>query len=101
VLVRRAKHTLLSPVDETVPDQVLCRNVRSLTLRYYDGTQWFDTWDSTGTDNTLPLAVEVTLEISPDPNSAGAQPYNITRMVHLPCGAVATTTSTTGATPTP
>ena len=100
VLVRRVKRSLLAPVDETLTDQVLCRHVRSLTMRYYDGTQWLDTWDSTGVDNTLPLAIELTLSLAPT-DAGSAVPYNITRVVHLPCGAIASTTSTGTATATP
>ena len=36
MLVRRVTTNLLSPRDVDPEEQVLCRNVRSLNLRYYD-----------------------------------------------------------------
>lgn len=94
VLVRRVKRTLLAPVNEVAADQVLCRHVRAVTFRFYDGTQWLESWDSTTTDNTLPLSIEITLELV-DPQLSN--PYLLTRIVNLPCGSIAS--SSTSATP--
>jgi prepilin-type N-terminal cleavage/methylation domain-containing protein len=63
VLVRRVTTNLLSPVEVEPHEEVLCRGVRSLNIRYYDGLTWQDTWDSTQAENNIPSAVELTLEL--------------------------------------
>lgn len=62
VLVRNTTVNLLSSrtVEES-RSEVIGRRIRSFNLRYFDGYSWLDTWDSTTADNTLPMAVEITL----------------------------------------
>ncbi len=62
-LVRKVTTNLLSPRDVDPDEQVLCRNVTSLNLRYFDGDSWLDEWDSTEDANSLPLAMEVDIEL--------------------------------------
>jgi hypothetical protein len=62
-LVRRVTANLLSPSTPTYYDEVVCRGVRSFNLRYFDGSAWQESWDSTLQDNNAPTAVEVTLEL--------------------------------------
>ena len=63
-LVRCVTMNLL-PLKDVEPDeQILCRNVVSLNLRYYDGDGWIDDWDSTADANSLPLAVEIDIQIA-------------------------------------
>jgi prepilin-type N-terminal cleavage/methylation domain-containing protein len=124
-LVRRVTTNLLSPKDLVPEEQVLCRSVKSLSFRFYDGNDWVDSWDSTSdTDaNSLPLAVEITIAISYDDShangSASVLSYNDrvnviktetaykTRRLReafvIPCGgkatiAAATTTTSTSST---
>jgi type II secretion system protein J len=63
MLVRRVTANLLPPKDVEPEEQILCRNVASLNLRYFDGDNWVDDWDSTNDANSLPLAVEMDIEI--------------------------------------
>lgn len=102
LLVRRVRRRLLAQIDDTPTDQVISRNVRSFKLRYYDGTDWQTTWDSTAVNNVLPLAVEVTVVLGiHDTGEAGATKV-LTRVVRLPCGeAVTDSTETTSSTGTP
>jgi type II secretion system protein J len=90
VLVRRVTRNLLSQVQQTPVDEVICRNVGGFNVRYYDGTEWVDSWDSTQAGDVLPTAVEVTLELD---RPAGAnQPPRIlryTRVFPMPCSALA------------
>src|SRR4051812_16816576 len=55
MLVRRITNNLLSPQEIQPAEEVLCRNVRSFSARYYDGTQWYDEWDSTQMGDVLPV----------------------------------------------
>ena len=61
VLVRRITNNLLSPQEVTPEEEILCRKVRSFALRYYDGTQWYEEYDSTQMGDILPVAVQVDL----------------------------------------
>lgn len=92
VLMRYVTSNLLSPMDIDPDEEVLCRGVRSFNLRYYDGTDWWDDWDSTQQNNALPLAVEATLEL--EPVDTGADPITVSRMIMLPCWTEVDSTST-------
>jgi type II secretion system protein J len=82
-LVRRVQRNLTS-MEEFLPDsEVLCRNVASLTIRYFDGMMWAESWDSTAMQDSLPLAVEVTLEL--EPAGRAARGYRMVRTFVLPC----------------
>ena len=80
-LVRQVSQNLLAPAELPPSEEVLCRNVSAFTMRFYDGSQWHEEWDSSQFDDTLPMAVEVMLALAP-PNVA---PYGITRTFFLPC----------------
>lgn len=99
-LVRRVTRNLQPKVQTDPDEEVLCRGVRALSIRYYDGTDWQEDWDSTGLGDILPLAVAITIELS-DPNNPTSQTPNpanrITRIVPLACAKPST--STTGGTP--
>jgi len=94
-LIRRITTNLLPIGEAPVREQVLCRNVIALKYRYFDGSIWQDTWVSTGQGNVLPVAVEATLEFTPQPDGEGKTPpnYRIVRTYGVPCG-VASQTAT-------
>ena len=93
VLVRRVSRNLLAPSLPEPQEEILCRGVRSFTLRFYDGVSWHEEWDSTQLGDVLPMAVEVTLEIdkpasqtaSPWFTDAQANAYRVVRIFPLPC----------------
>jgi len=91
ILYRRVTSNLLSSQTVDPEEQILCRGVRTFTLRYYDGTTWYDSWDSTAQGDLLPVAVEVTVELAPPPgaphNQAG---YRMSSIVLIPLGQPAT-----------
>jgi len=74
VLVRSTTTNLLSSktVDDPV-SEVIGRRIKSFNLRYFDGYDWLDSWDSTAVDNMLPMAVEITLtaDLTPDRPETG------------------------------
>jgi prepilin-type N-terminal cleavage/methylation domain-containing protein len=95
-LVRRVTRNLLAPTELAPEEQILCRGVSAFTIRYFDGLQWYDEWDSTQYGDTLPMAVEVTLEVrgSQDPTrlatdsragAANETAYRTSRTFLLPC----------------
>ena len=90
-LVRNTTTNLLAAETPEPLTEVICRNVRSLNLRYYDGVDWVDAWDSTQYGDGLPLAVEVLLElrpgrrVSPDNPYADDQGALLARVLVAPC----------------
>ena len=84
-LVRSVNRNLLATVQETPVEEVLLTGVRSLGLRYFDGYAWEEEWDSTARGDSLPLAVEVTLELTaPHPTSAD-RPYRVVQVSPRAC----------------
>ncbi len=102
LLVRRVRRQLLAPITQTPEDQVLCRGVTSFAARYYDGSQWTATWDSSAAGNTLPLAIEVTIEVALPVTDGANEPapgsYTLSRVFSVPCGR---SVSSAGASTTP
>jgi len=100
-LVRRMTVNLLAPTAVAPTEEVLCRNVLDFTLRYFDGLDWLESWDSNSTGNVLPLAVEVTIGLGRTyPADARDQtPYRVSRVIPVPVGqATGGTFETTGLT---
>jgi type II secretion system protein J len=94
-LVRKITRNLLSPKDVDAEEQVLCRNVTSLNLRYFDGDGWLDEWDSTADANSLPVAMEVDIQVAyKTTNGATVQRDQTRRLLQsfaIPCGGEALT----------
>lgn len=84
-LVRRITRNLLAPIALLPVEETLCRRVALLEMRCFDGQTWTDTWDSTAQNNTLPIAVEITLELEPV-NALESHGKRITRVFQIPCG---------------
>lgn len=101
VLIRRIYSNLLSPTEAVPDDEILCRNVRSFSMRYFDGTSWQDDWDSTQMGDVLPVAVEVNLTIATSADSQ-SPPYHVYRVYsfasHKLADETGGTTASTGAT---
>lgn len=72
---------LLGNSVATPPGTVLADNVISLHLRYYNGSTWLESWDSTTAPpgQFLPVAVQIDLELA-----TGSQPTHLSTMVSLP-----------------
>lgn len=92
VLIRKVTTNLLSPKTLDPDEEVLCGGVRSLNLRYYNGTDWEDEWDSSDNDNALPEAVEITIMLEDtdsilDENDDDDEEdiYEYTETIILPC----------------
>jgi prepilin-type N-terminal cleavage/methylation domain-containing protein len=87
ILVRDVSRNLLAQADVPPDEEILCRNVRSFGLRYFDGVTWQEEWDSTTMGDVLPMAVEMTLDVDVPPLKAGGQPtpYRVIRVIPLAC----------------
>ncbi len=95
LLVRRTTRNLLSSITSDPDEEVICRNIDGFNLRFYDGGNWLETWDSTQEADALPQAVEVTLTLKRKDASAagGERVYSFVRVFSIPC---AVPTNTTG-----
>ena len=93
LLVRRVVRNLLTQTATPNPDvEVLCRGVGGFNVRYYNGANWLDGWDSTQQDNTLPAAVEVTLTLERPAGvdaTDGTRSFNYVRVFPLACSTAA------------
>ncbi|HEX3358375.1 MAG TPA: type II secretion system protein GspJ [Tepidisphaeraceae bacterium] len=103
VLVRRVTRNLLATSQAPVDEQILCRDVKSFSVQYYDGTAWETSWDSTQIGDVLPYAVRVAIDIQ-DPSGAlqaNGNPVvkHMSRTIPMPCAQPSTVDSTTTATP--
>ena len=85
VLVRKVSNNLLATVTEDPDQEVICRNVAGFNLRYYDGSAWQDSWDSTTYSNTLPVAIELTLQIQKPGTTTPDQVLTYTQTFAMPC----------------
>ncbi len=97
VIVRDITTNLLSPKTLDPDEEILCGNIQSLNFRYYDGSDWQDSWDSTENDNSLPVAVEITITLATTGEATSSNDetgYSLTQTVALPCGTSVTSTST-------
>jgi len=83
VMVRRVIRNLLTDVQPQPDEEIVCRNVASFTLQYFDGTNWDPTWDSTQEDNTIPAAVQAILVINQTNANGKVTPVTYTRTVYL------------------
>ena len=93
VIVRKVTNNLLSPTTIDPDEEILCGNVRSMNLQYYDGSDWLDEWVSTENDNALPKAVKITIVLeNTDSSSTNSSEdeneedlYTYTETIVLPC----------------
>lgn len=93
VLVRRVTTNLLSQVTPEPDEEILCRGVRSMNLRYFDGLTWQESWDSTQVENAIPTAVELVIEL--DRSRDGQEKIvRFPRIFLLSCSAVTSSTGT-------
>jgi type II secretion system protein J len=66
-LVRSVVRNLLTVTTPDVEDQLMLSGVASIKFTCFDGSQWQDTWDTTGVtsvNTNLPLAVRVDIQMS-------------------------------------
>jgi type II secretion system protein J len=61
-LVRSVVRNLLPAAMDEYEDEWLMDGVETLTFSFYDGTQWWPTWDSTSQTPAFPLAIKVELQ---------------------------------------
>jgi len=98
-LVRHIQHNLEPSADAKFDEEVICRDVRSFSLRYFDGTNWQTDWDSTVMGDVLPLSVAMTIELNDPAHPAPERTTRrVTRIIPMACGKELDLTATGGTT---
>jgi type II secretion system protein J len=78
-LIRSITRNLLTATTPDVEDQLMMSGVQSVEFSCFDGSQWSDTWDTTGltsANTNLPVAVRVRIQLADD-SDKDAQPVEI------------------------
>ncbi len=85
------------PLEEVGETEILSAEVSGVNFRYFDGTEWQDSWDTQNQNaGTLPKAVEVTLTLGSE--QEGEEPRTLLAAfpIRLGTGTGTETTVTTG-----
>lgn len=64
-LIRSVTRNILTTTTPDVEDQWMMGGIQSITISCYDGSQWWNTWDTTGltsANTNLPVAVRVDIQ---------------------------------------
>lgn len=72
-LVRSVSRNLLTMTTPDVENQLMLTGVESIKFSCFDGSQWLDTWDTTGltsVNTNLPVAVRVDIQLAGNPGAA-------------------------------
>ena len=64
-LIRGVTRNLLPVLTEEIDETPLLQGIETLAFEFYDGTEWKTSWDSSTATPTMPLAVRVSLELTP------------------------------------
>jgi len=88
-LVRYVTSNLLASAGQEPRREVICRDIEAFDVRYFDGVEWQDSWDSVAQGDVLPLAVEVTIQLPADPDDPEeTEGYAATRAFEIPCSSL-------------
>ena len=74
-MIRSVTRNLLSTAALDVQDQWLMSGIEDIRFSCFDGTQWYDAWDTTDTtsvNTNLPVAVRVQIQMAG--NNSGNTP---------------------------
>jgi type II secretion system protein J len=72
-LIRTVTRNLMPVATPDTQDEWMMGGVQSITFSGYDGSQWWNTWDTTGmtsVNTNLPLAVKVQIQFAGNINTA-------------------------------
>jgi type II secretion system protein J len=78
-LYRSVTRNILAATTPDVQDQWMLGGVQNIEFSCFDGSQWSDSWDTTGVtsvNTNLPVAVRVRIQLAGN-NSANTQPIEI------------------------
>lgn len=86
-LFRLTTRNANAPVLREPQREVLCLGAAQFNLRYFDGADWVDSWDSQSYDGALPRAIEITLALTNGEASSDDEKQPVmTTVVAIPTG---------------
>ncbi len=99
LLVRRVTRNVLAQSVPEPDEEVIAKDILALSITYYDGTSWYEEWDSTLQEDAMPLAVQITVRVADPAPQQPDRTYALTRLISLPCGGASTTDTASTSTP--
>lgn len=85
-LIRRIQRNLLTESAFEVEEEPLITGLASFEVRYFDGYDWLEEWDSELQGDVMPLAVEIVLEFDQPAPGGPDRNYRLRQVIPLPCG---------------
>ncbi|MEX2673649.1 MAG: type II secretion system protein GspJ [Phycisphaeraceae bacterium] len=79
-LVRGTTRNLLTTEAVTFNERIILQNIQTIELRYYDGQEWRNEWESDLEGEALPAAVEIIIELAEAPGAAGRRFASVVRL---------------------
>jgi general secretion pathway protein J len=98
-LVRRIGRNLLTDSAFEIEEEPLITGLASFEVRYFDGYDWLDEWDSELVGNVMPHAVEIVMEFDQPAPIDPSRNYRLRQVIPLPLGKEPALTDSTGAMP--
>lgn len=100
-LIRGVTRNQLPVLTSEIEETPLLQGVDSLEFEFYDGTEWKTSWDSSTADPVMPVAVRVTLGMTPaeDEDQRNSRLNNLVELV-VPITIVSATNGTSSASTT-
>ncbi len=84
ILLKRQRRNLLATVLDDATEETLLVGVVAFGVRYFDGEAWQEEWDSAEYGDSLPVALEVTLELDQRSLRDPEQNYRVIQIIPLP-----------------
>jgi len=99
-LIRSVTRNLLSMATPDVQDQLMISGVQNVAFSCFDGSQWFDTWDTTDTttaNTNLPVAIRLQVQLAGSSvGAADGQPIEVLVPIDSQSRSNVTFTTSTG-----
>lgn len=85
-LIRRIQRNLLTESAFEVEEEPLITGLASFEVRYFDGYEWLEEWDSELQGGVMPQAVKISLEFDQPAPSDPERNYRLRQVIPLPVG---------------
>lgn len=87
-LVRQVIRNVLATNQQTPDEEPLCANVRSFSIKWWDGATWQQSWDSEAVSSYIPLMAQIDLVVAASKDKLNGRDtsgdYHLTRTIMLP-----------------
>ena len=85
-LIKTINTDFMSEIPELqVKSEIVATNIHSLVYEFFDGQEWLEEWDSTANEDSLPIAIKITLVINKTPGQETPQFHTANKIITMPC----------------